>query len=57
MNAIHVQPVVEMGRRFGQRPAAVVVCTCGQDLDVVGGVHCPRCGITLRHGHNFDRAA
>lgn len=25
------------------------VCICGQDLDVVRGTHCTRCGITL-HG-------
>jgi hypothetical protein len=25
------------------------VCGCGQDLDIVRGTHCPRCGITLLH--------
>ena len=24
------------------------VCHCGQDLDLVRGTHCTRCGITLR---------
>ena len=23
------------------------VCACGQDLDIVTGCHCPRCGSTL----------
>jgi hypothetical protein len=26
------------------------VCRCGQDLDIVRGHHCPRCGVTLGEG-------
>jgi hypothetical protein len=30
------------------RPAATApVCGCGQDLDLVVGRHCPRCGTSL----------
>ena len=32
-------------------------CTCGQDLDVSGSKHCPRCGITLHRSHTLVPAA
>jgi hypothetical protein len=36
-------------RRQFPRREAVPVCRCGQDLDVMGWTHCPRCGTTLPH--------
>ncbi|HSV39837.1 MAG TPA: hypothetical protein VLI04_13855, partial [Nocardioidaceae bacterium] len=34
-----------------------VSCRCGQDLDVVAGHHCPRCGTTLRQAYVLVLAA
>ena len=28
--------------------ARLTVCGCGQDLDIVTGQHCPRCGTILQ---------
>jgi hypothetical protein len=41
-----VTPIPGMSRRPG-RPSADArreLCWCGQDMDVVHGTHCPRCG-------------
>ncbi len=35
--------LVSLAPRRGTLP----VCGCGQDLDVVSGTHCPRCGTSV----------
>ena len=41
----------------GASRCAVPTCSCGQDLDIVRGHHCPRCGQALRRTSRAPAAA